>query len=274
MVAVAAAVLLGILGIGGWVGFKTLLPAPETASARPISIAQPITAPIPQTIDKNIPPPKAENPIDKAPQIEPEQTDTPVDESDDEQDAFWSDRSVEIMPGSNDEQQADETQSGVGRTIPSPQTEITPESKVDQPDKTPPPSVEKSPVDSPAKSEPVSKAPTTQPSSKTPTTQPSSKAPTTQPAPRQAQASDYPSGLTLTAVMYGKTSRRAIISGTVAYEGDVVRGTKIVKILSDSVEVEANGFRFLLGTGPKPVWLKATQVTPRQDKKPDTDSQE
>jgi hypothetical protein len=78
--------------------------------------------------------------------------------------------------------------------------------------------------------------------------------------------------------MYGKTSRRAIISGTVVYEGAWIKDAKVVKILPDSVEIEANGFRFVLGTGPKPVWLKTSRVPVEtseiDEASDDSDSQE
>jgi chromosome partitioning protein len=216
-VGVAAAVLLGILGIGGWVGFKTLLPAPNPASARPSRVT----------------PPKINSPVVTPKTIEPikEEPSPPVRR--------------EIVITASDDNQDD-----------APKTDSTPDSTDVMPVKAVP-FVE---------DEPTAKEPTTQPSSKSPTTQPAPE------IPLVARAEDYPTDLALTAVMYGKTSRRAIISGTVAYEGDTVKGAKVVKILTDSVEVEANGFRFLLGTGPKPVWLKATRIEPPKETTPDDDA--
>ena len=52
IVGVAAIVLLGIMSICGWVGFKALTPGPEAASPR--------SAPVTMAINRNSPPPKAE----------------------------------------------------------------------------------------------------------------------------------------------------------------------------------------------------------------------
>ena len=242
IVGIAAIVVLGIMSICGWVGFKALAPGPKAASARP--------APVGAAVDRDTPPAKAETtgvvstpaqPVKAITTPTPEKTvvDPPKVEAD-----------KPVVP-----MQAKQTPKEVVKSQPAPKpTDDSPKETIVA-----------------VVSKPVARiAPKAKPPSKDPTTQPSSKAPTTQPAqPRSARAEDYPAGLTLTGVMYSKRSRRAIISGSVVYEGDKVKGVKVVKILPDSVEIEANGFRFLLGTGPKPVWLKATQVLPAVDKNPD-----
>ena len=93
-----------------------------------------------------------------------------------------------------------------------------------------------------------------------PTSRPSKavKAPT--PPRRAARAEDYPKGLTLSGIMNSPTTSRAIISGMVVCEGEKVKGVKVTRIFTDSVELEANGYRFVLGTGPEPVWLKSTPI--------------
>ncbi len=248
MVGAAAMVLLGVLSIGGWVGFKALTPAPQTASARPAPMArinEPITPQSPAT------PPARPAP---ALPVRPAQAEIKPTSSNDSTKPVH--RSIVITADSEPEDQ--------------PKTESKPNPADAKPDI--PPTGDTTPVSvtEPNSVEPPADEPKR---TKKPTTQPATKAPTTQPAPRVAKAEDYPSGLTLTGVMYGKTSRRAIISGTVVFEGDKVKDAKVVKILPDSVEIEANGFRFVLGTGPKPVWLKATQM-PEPKPEPKADPQE
>jgi len=241
IIGVAAIVLLGIMSICGWVGFKALTPGPEAASAR--------SAPVTAAIDRHSPPPKAKTTVVESTPAQPVQ--------------------AVIIP-TPEKAMVDPPKVAADKPVVPLQTKQAPKVVVksppapkpadDSPKETIIAAVSKPVVRMVAKAKPASKAPTTQPSSKAPTTQPAS--------PRSARAEDYPSGLTLTGVMYGKTSRRAIISGSVVYEGDKikgVKGVKVVKILPDSVEIEANGFRFLLGTGPKPVWLKTTQVLPAGD---------
>ncbi|MDP6634780.1 MAG: AAA family ATPase [Phycisphaerae bacterium] len=259
MVGVAATILVGILSIGGWVGFKALAPAPETASAKPASVAI--------TVDRNTLPPKVDTAGVTPPKIDSGRVE-PVAIDPENKDASSENTRVEdvaepkpavrkeiVILASEDKSGGDD-KNATGK-------QPDDKSSASRPDKTARSSTDKPLVASAAKSKAAAKSPTTQPKGKTPTTQPASK------APRQARAEDYPSGLTLTGVMYGKTSRRAIIGDSVVYEGDTVKGAKVVKILPDSVEIEANGFRFLLGTGPKPVWLKATQVLATKDKTPD-----
>jgi hypothetical protein len=251
MVGAAAIVLLGILSIGGWVGFKALTPAPQAASARPALIHMPT--------ERNTQPVTPETIVAKPETVEPEQTDsTPVVDSNNEDSPEPAHR--EIVITASDDPQLDSAGKTPTKTLGQPADDKTPDTATVEPDR-------KSAAEQTAE---VTLASITKPTpsniatgeskTKSPTTQPASKSPTTQPARRQATAKDYPSGLSLTGVMYGKTSRRAIISGTVVYEGAKINNAKVVKILPDSVEIEANGFRFLLGTGPKPVWLKTTQV--------------
>jgi len=253
MVGIAAAVLLGILGIGGWVGFKAMLPSPQAASATQTRLVQP-----------NV---EAQQPVQD--EVDGAMTDTNTNAADP---AIASDAD---NGGSEDIDIASGTELVISKSgidsIMKPETSvITPPVDLDSGSapETSGISPEKAPSDSEgdggSDAEAASDAPTTQPAPKEPTTQPATK------TPRKAKAEDYPDGLTLTGVMFGKTSRRAIISGTVVYEGDNIKDVKIVKILPDSVEIEANGFRFLLGTGPKPVWLKATEIAPEEGNKPDT----
>ena len=236
-VGVAAAVLLGILGIGGWVGFKAIMPSPESASARP-------APPAPQ-ITRNAP----------TPRVDPSVT-APTESVEAAPLAPSTSKPESAKPATMQQLVSTETEQPLenenARTLRIASDATNEEDSSNAENKLPPDTESKS------KPEPA------------PTTQPHTKASTVQPAPRrQATPEDYPVGLSLTAIMYGKTSRRAIISGKVAYEGETILGAKIVKILPDAVEVEANGFRFVLGTGPKPVWLKATQVLPPKDKEPD-----
>lgn len=245
MVGAAATIVLGILSIGGWLGFKALAPAPESASAKPAPIAMP-ASPIAQV---NEPRDTVAKPVideTQPPGIPPIDTKN----SDDTQQPGRA--SIVITADNEPEEGSDaaDNAESVKRNADSANAESS-----DKTSESTEKSGSKTVVD--ASSEESTGEKTT---AKDPTTQPASKDPTTQPAPRVAKAEDYPSGLTLTGVMYGRTSRRAIISGTVVYEGDKVQNARVVKILPDSVEIEANGFRFLLGTGPKPVWLKATQV--------------
>ena len=252
IIGVAAIVLLGIMSICGWVGFKALTPGPQAASAR--------SALFTAAIDRGSPPPKAEITVVESAPVEADQAVTIS-----APEKAMVDPPKVAADRQNVRRQIRQAPKIVGKPQPTPKPTDGP------PKETIIVAVSKPVVGMAVKAKPASKAPTTQPSSKAPTTQPAS--------PRSARAEDYPAGLTLTGVMYAKTSRRAIISGNVVYEGDKVKGVKIVKILPDSVEVEANGFRFLLGTGPKPVWLKTTQVPPPQDNKADnvpadTDSHE
>ena len=256
MVKVAVVVLLGILGIGGWVGFKALTPVPQAASAGPALLAPNKAAPPVVAIDRDSPPTKPEAVVVESTPAEPDRAivisapgqftpDLPQEPAD-KADAFLQAEKppkVAVKPLLTEKP----TEGSPGETV------IAAVSK---------------PASSIVNKGKPELAPTSQPSSKAPTTRPASPASgkDSPESPRSARAEDYPTGLTLTGVMYGRTSRRAIISGNVAYEGDKVKGVRIVKINPDSVEVEANGFRFLLGTGPKPVWLKATKVSPPKDK--------
>ena len=253
MVGAAAMVLLGILSIGGWVGFKALTPAPETASARPAPIAIVNTPAAPQ--------PPRETAVAKPAPAWPVETAPAAVEPESSKDSTEPSRREIVITADNEPEGQPKT---AATLVPeAPKTGA----------KTPTPEAKDASIASTSGVGSVNPAADEPKKTKTPTTQPAKKAPTTQPAPRVAKAEDYPSGLTLTGVMYGKTSRRAIISGTVVYEGDKVKDARVVKILPDSVEIEANGFRFVLGTGPKPVWLKATQM-PEPKTKPKADPQE
>ncbi|MDP6544356.1 MAG: AAA family ATPase [Phycisphaerae bacterium] len=259
IIGAAAIVLLGIMSICGWAGFKALTPGPQAASAGDALPAE--------TMDRNrsIPPLTTH---ENATPPKPDRMDTPAVDAANEEESSGdprpdntvqpkpeTDRAV-IMPAPAGGNQVDSPKVAADKPETLRQNEQKP---TDAPMKESTPAAPDKPAENTvAKGKSESNAPTTQPSSE---------APTTQPSPRLAKAEDYPVGLTLTAVMYSKRSRRAIISGTVVYEGEKVKGVKIVKILPDSVEIEANGFRFLLGTGPKPVWLKATQVLPPNNKK-------
>jgi hypothetical protein len=265
------------MSICGWAGFKALTPGPQAASAKSALVAA--------VIDRNSPPPKAETTVPDSTSAEPDQVDTRAADAWNEEKPSGNSRLKSVVQPKAKADRAVVMSASESNRIDSPKVDAdrpdilrqieqspnipgkpqpTPKPTHDSPEKTTVIAAGK-PVDSiVAKGKPVTKAPTTQPSSKAPTTQPAS--------PRSARAEDYPTGLTLTGVMYSKTSRRAIISGSVVYEGDKIKGVKVVKILPDSVEIEANGFRFLLGTGPKPVWLKASQVPPPKDKKADNAS--
>ncbi|MBT3201844.1 MAG: ParA family protein [Phycisphaerales bacterium] len=238
MVATAAAVMLGLLGVAGWVGIKAILPSPESASARPTEIIVPQTAtvaPLATTEVETV----ASTPT--KPEPEPEITKPEIIEPEAEIESAQTETGPQFSESTLSDEQSSEEPSQAGRQIVITADDPTSDTKNEE--------ANDSETDS-------NDAPTPQPT-----------------GPRVATAADYPDGLVLTAVMYGQTSRRAIISGAVAIEGETVKGAKIVKIFPDSVEIEANGFRFLLGTGPKPVWLKATQVPDETDEPDETDAE-
>jgi len=239
MLATAATVMVGIFCVTGWVGFKMIAPAPETASAG--------HEPVATAIGRNGRPPRTATVTPEHPATEPDPTDA----------AAVDERNDERPSGTSGVDNTTHSRTATGREFAKPDHGDIPADDAREE-----PTVA-------AVDKPEPKAPTTLPGPGAPTTQPASNsAPAGKASPppkRSPKAEDYPTGLNLAGVMYSRTSRRAIICGKIVYEGKKINGAKVVRIFPDSVEVEAGGFRFLLGTGPKPIWLKTTPVPVPKD---------